>query len=831
MAKANRAAETGTLEAAWRYAALGWRVFPLHPVGADGACGCPLGGECERAGKHPALLGWPTEASTDAEVIREWWSGAGVRQGIGIATGEESGLTVLDVDGELGVESLGKLAAGVGMPVTPCVQSRAGRYHYYFAYEKGVKSQANKLGEKLDTRGDGGYVVAPPSRHATGGLYTWLQAPEKVPVAPWPEFLKKGGGAAAAGKKRGRPAKETFNPANPAQVQGLVDALEHVDCDDEEKWAGVGWIMGRAWAQSDVGFALYAAWAGRSRKYDARATRKHYYEGSKAVRGSELRTVASILAWATEGGWTGAQNAEEHAERKLHVYENPYRESEMVKEMAAAAAAAPGVFSMGMRLVHIVRYGTAGVLDVMVDRDPMSYVVIDHDANTIAVELGDIAAYWALTDKGEFRRTKFNRPSVVTFMACRKFDGTKQLIAFVPHPCLRADGSLLSAVGYDAESKLYLTSEVEGLRVDAGLKRNAAKAALGRLMEPFSEYPWASPAARTVFIAALFTVGFRHLFDITPLFAFSSPKHGSGKTQLADCISRLWYGTLLSKATWTSNQEEMEKRIASFLLAGDRIVCLDNVAEGQRLEDTTLNKVLTSRRNTFRLLGKTERLELNNEATWFATGNQLQLSGDISRRALLCYIDAKVASPSARSFSISNLPAHVAEHRPALMSDALSIAASWIASGKPTPEAPPSEYGSFTEWYAFMRPLLLWMGAGDLCDAINNAQEEDSANEGEEVFAEELRRIMPPDDSGMAVMAVVKAIGTNADLRSAFNGCMGRDHDPNHINVGGLLKRLENKIYFSAELNRGFSLKKAKNMSKNVVFWRSILSDLAPMKG
>ena len=156
------------LAAALDYAKRGWHVFPILAVSPTGGCECERGLECDKAGKHPAIERWNKEASTDATKINEWW-GRRPDRGVGIATGEESGLTVLDVDGELGVEELGKLSAGTGMPPTPCVQSRPGRYHYYFAYNSEIKSKSKIFGKdsKLDTRGDNGYVVAPPSRHAT----------------------------------------------------------------------------------------------------------------------------------------------------------------------------------------------------------------------------------------------------------------------------------------------------------------------------------------------------------------------------------------------------------------------------------------------------------------------------------------------------------------------------------------------------------------------------------------------------------------------------------------------------------------------------------------
>jgi hypothetical protein len=279
-------------------------------------------------------------------------------------------------------------------------------------------------------------------------------------------------------------------------------------------------------------FAYYSAWSARSRKYDAKRTKAHYYERSKEVRGSDLRTTGSLFQWAEEGGFVRV-NPSETEERPFNIYESPFRERTMVHEFISASAAAPHIFVMDKRLIRIVRYGASGHTETGIDRDPTAFIVWPHDADTLSVELGDIAAYWAY--KGNrFVRTGFARRSVQTFINCKEYhhDQTaiKPLDAFVSHPTLRSDGTLLTDVGYDPTSRLFLTQDVVGLRVNTKLSAKEAKNTMTQLLAPFSEYPWADKANRAVFVAALFTVGLRHLFETAPLFAFSSPKHGSGKT-------------------------------------------------------------------------------------------------------------------------------------------------------------------------------------------------------------------------------------------------------------------------------------------------------------
>ncbi len=115
---------------------------------------------------------------------------------IGIATGSVSGCFVLDVDGEQGREMLAKLIAEHGdLPHTPTARTGRGQ-HYYFRFPAGydVRNLAGRSvhGEVLpgiDNRGNGGYVVAPPSIHPNGSVYEWIVSPWDAPLAEAPLWL------------------------------------------------------------------------------------------------------------------------------------------------------------------------------------------------------------------------------------------------------------------------------------------------------------------------------------------------------------------------------------------------------------------------------------------------------------------------------------------------------------------------------------------------------------------------------------------------------------------------------------------------------------------
>jgi hypothetical protein len=127
----------------------GWRVFPI-------------------AGKAPPYIKeWQNKASTDEAQIRAWWK-QWPSANLALATGAGSGVFVVDVDGEAGALSLNDLETIYGkLPETLEVETARGR-HLYFEQPVGMrtKTQASgALGINIDIRGDGGYVVAPPSIH------------------------------------------------------------------------------------------------------------------------------------------------------------------------------------------------------------------------------------------------------------------------------------------------------------------------------------------------------------------------------------------------------------------------------------------------------------------------------------------------------------------------------------------------------------------------------------------------------------------------------------------------------------------------------------------
>lgn len=177
------------LDAALQYAADGFAVFPVYRpiINKNGVfCSCIQSDDCPDIGKHPhydkeLIPHGVLNATTDPYKIRIWWE-KWPNANIGIATGAISQLFVCDADSPIIVND----AEHRGLPPTRRVRTGNGQ-HAWFKHP-GYKVPNKVKIEGFDFRGDGGYVVAPPSLHYTGKHYEWLTA-DDIPLADCPDWV------------------------------------------------------------------------------------------------------------------------------------------------------------------------------------------------------------------------------------------------------------------------------------------------------------------------------------------------------------------------------------------------------------------------------------------------------------------------------------------------------------------------------------------------------------------------------------------------------------------------------------------------------------------
>jgi len=178
------------LRSAKAYAAMGLAVFPLHSHDPERVCTCPKGPACHSPAKHPRTLSGLKEASTDPATLERWWT-MWPDANVGVCTG--GGFLVVDVDiGHDGDASLASLEQNYGeLPVTPEAVTGSGGLHIWLTVDGDTRNTASIIGPGIDTRGDGGYVVAPPSVHASGQRYRWRDSLDPIhqTFSPAPAWL------------------------------------------------------------------------------------------------------------------------------------------------------------------------------------------------------------------------------------------------------------------------------------------------------------------------------------------------------------------------------------------------------------------------------------------------------------------------------------------------------------------------------------------------------------------------------------------------------------------------------------------------------------------
>jgi len=126
---------------------------------------------CRRRDKLPATSHGLKDATIDVEQIEAWWQ-VDPDFNIGIATGAVSNIFVIDVDGGEGELHRLEVEHGELPPTVEAITAR-GRHIYFRHPGRPIRNSASRFAPGVDVRGDGGYVLAPPSIHPSGREYRW----------------------------------------------------------------------------------------------------------------------------------------------------------------------------------------------------------------------------------------------------------------------------------------------------------------------------------------------------------------------------------------------------------------------------------------------------------------------------------------------------------------------------------------------------------------------------------------------------------------------------------------------------------------------------------
>ena len=319
------------------YADLGLRVTPLHGIDTLGCtCRSP---ECRSAGKHPRTLHGLKDGSSDMAKVKAMWA-RWPHANIGICTGTESGVLVIDVDDMMQVPEILQPWVCAPSPSTWRATTGRGGKHVFFRYdgEGGIQSR-NGVWPKIDCKADGGYVVAPPSQHSNGNIYRWDAgcSPCDVQLSSIPDPIEKLLRASKADLAQHaafiaprmpqkavdlRPGTIRFSKSETRRMQA---ALSFIPADDRDVWLHIGMALKSTCGGEDA-FKLWDEWSRTT-------NRNNYVERDQRTTWASLREILPNGAEVTIG--TLFHVAREHGFADAPMLSSPIEDAEDQLQEAA----------------------------------------------------------------------------------------------------------------------------------------------------------------------------------------------------------------------------------------------------------------------------------------------------------------------------------------------------------------------------------------------------------------------------------------------------------------------------------------------------------------
>lgn len=328
------------------------------------------------------------------------------------------------------------------------------------------------------------------------------------------------------------------------------------------------------------------------------------------------------------------------------------------------------------------------------------------EQDTLMNELDARVQYVILGEK----RKKVNTPADVIrgVLAADLEMGLKPLKGRIDTPVLTSEDRLVSTTGYDAQTQLYLFNGKESFLPDR-VSREEALSALESFMYPFKDFPFETPSDRSVCLAAALTAISRPVLDTAPAFAFDAPRQGTGKTYLARCIALLSHleEPMVFPPVDSRNDDETRKRIYAFLASNNRVIFWDNVVGA--FNSPSVAALLTSEKFADRLLGHSKIKPLINKSLFLITGNNLQISGDLTRRIFICRLNSNLSNPTTRVIKFSPV-CYIKENHDDLIRFGLILIRGYLQSEECKAGGVKADrLASFEGWDALVRQVVAWV--------------------------------------------------------------------------------------------------------------------------
>jgi len=637
----------------------------------------------------------------------------------GVVTGALSGIVVVDFDGDSGRD----LMARWGIE-NPHVRSGSGGYHLYASHPGWPVPTLNaRVGNQwpwpgVDVRGDGGFAVLLGRNQK--GPYEWLRPLDPDPWDKLPaelrDYLLR-----YNQKTEVRPAKPAPPPPGSAD-RVAVEVLVRRALGQAQACGRNNAGMWLACQLRDNGYSKNEA-AGGMQDYLVRVPSTNLKGEREPYTKSEVSaSLDQAFARPAREPWQNKATSKRKQRRYVPPKDSPRsvetsnRPERVLPQLQTNNRPFRIICDETLRALQ--SFNTAPVIFVRSNRlvcvEAMASgrrTICDVDEQKLRLFLAHAADFYQLSR----RHARSEVPPPIEAIRAVLAESPIRwrhppLEALVEAPTLRPDGTVLAKPGYDPSSRLFLapTEGLSGIVIPPEPTRHHIRSALGLILDLIADFPFVDQPSRANAVATMLTVACRRVIrGLTPLALFDATTQGTGKTLLAEIVSLIVTGQAADLFTAPREPEEWRKQLTSVLREGPSVVFIDNVAT--RLDYPELCKVLTAEVHRDRLLGKSETVSLPVRCAWIATGNNIQIGGDMRRRCYWVRMEAPCPEPFMRTdFRHPKIKTYVLEKRGELLAALLTLARAWFAAGQPKPALAP--LGSFEYWTEVIGGMLQHAG-------------------------------------------------------------------------------------------------------------------------
>ena len=671
-------------------------------------------------GKRVFLEDWPTEKITK-DLIHTWETGKHRRDfNTGVRTGDLVGVDIDCLDPVVSKE-LKALAFSILGPTQFVRVGMAPKtllvYRTATPIRKMETGRATTGGPNVEILGVGQQFICSGIHPDTKKLYSWngmsiadsllKDIPEVLPdVLEY--FVQQAAAVLGVEAHVSGPVDNMSGGKrmNNVEIEEFKSALEALPNDlPHDKWIRIGMVIKHE--LGEAGLEDWLAFSAKNPTNDEGYTTKKW-SGMKPrgeVKKETIFKLARLSGWEPDKE-TGLVAVRIRSGKLEHMVSKT--------EKALIDGGAP-IYKQGNRLIRPVWNDiktSSGPSQVMRIADVKAATFMEMFPQYVKYE-----RYDARTKDWEISNCP--KPVVEAFMA-RDDWNLRYLLGVVTAPTLRPNGTVLEESGYDEASGLiYEPKDTIFPKVPQRPTRAQAVAAYNMLLKPISKFPFVTRRDLAVALSCIFTAVVRRALPVAPLHAFSAPAAGTGKSVLVDVAATIATGDLVAVMSTGQDRHEFEKRLTAQALAGELVISIDNIREP--LGGDFLCQMVSQKKVTVRPLGKSEAYKIPNTSLLTATGNNLTIEGDLTRRSVICNIDSHHERPELRRFTFDPVK-YCEKNRAELVVAVLTIIRAYMVSGKRMKATP---IGGFEKWSRFVRKPIMWIMGSDPVASMESIRRDD----------------------------------------------------------------------------------------------------------